>query len=635
MDRNSVIGFILISILLIAYFIYNREQVEAQQEIAQQEQARQDSLEALRIQDSLANLPAIDTTAAAEEVVEEEPVAGPVADSVLAQQKQTAFGPFAPLTEGREQLYTIENEKIKITLTNKGGQVYAVQVKGYSTFNEEPVMLVKGGQNRFAYGFPIGKSYVYTDSLYFQVEGSSFEVEEDESNSISFIAPAGEGRYLKHTYELAGESDFIQYKLELEGFDELLPQQGTKFTLDWFSELNLQEREYEKERDWTTIYYETAEGQEVDYISESENADEEPVKVPLRWVSFKQQFFNATLITENTSFLSGSLSTFAPEHTDYLKQLHTKLYLDYQGQASAEYDMKFYYGPNGFYNLKRLGYDMEEMVPMGGFGLGQINRYIILPVFDFFGRFTKNYGIIILLLAIFIKIVLSPLTYKSFQSTAKMRLLKPEMDEIKAKFKDDAQKQQMETMKLYRKTGVSMTGGCLPMLLQMPILIAMYRFFPASIYLRQAEFLWAKDLSTYDSILDLGTSIPFYGDHVSLFTLLMAGTSVLYARMNQSMTPTAGAGAGQMKMLQYIMPFFLIFIFNSLPAGLTYYYFLYNILSFGQQQLFQRFFINEDKLRAQIEARKKKPVKKSKWQKRLEEMQKLQEQQKRQRGKKK
>lgn len=633
MDRNSVIGFILISVLLIAYFIYNREQVEAQQAIAQQEQARQDSLEAVRIQDSLANLPAIPPTPVAEE---EEPSARvPGNDSLILQQKLTEYGPFAPLTEGTEQLYTIENEKIKVTLSNKGGQVYAVEVKGYKTFNEEPVMLVDGGNNRFAYGFPIGRSYVYTDSLYFEVEGNSFTVEEDESRSISFIAPAGEGRYLKHTYELAGKSDFIQYKLELEGFDELLANQNTKFTLDWYSQLNLQERDYDNERSNTTIYFQTAEDQSVDYISESDNAEEEPIKVPLRWVSFKQQFFNTTLIAENVSFLSGSLTTFAPEHEDYLKRLHTKLYLDYTGQASARYDMKFYYGPNGFYNLKRLGYDMEEMVPMGGFGLGQINRYLILPVFDFFGRFTRNYGIIILLLAIFIKILLSPLTYKSFQSTAKMRLLKPEMDEIKAKFKDDAQKQQMETMKLYRKTGVSMTGGCLPMLLQMPILIAMYRFFPASIYLRQAEFLWAKDLSTYDSILDLGTTIPFYGDHVSLFTILMAGTSILYARMNQSMTPSMGAGAGQMKMLQYIMPFFLIFIFNGLPAGLTYYYFLYNILSFGQQQLFQKFFINEDKLRAQIEARKKKPVKKSKWAQRLEEMQKLQEQQKRQRGKKK
>lgn len=631
MDRNSVIGFVLISILLIAYFIYNKEQVEAQQAIARQEQARQDSLTAIRIQDSLDNLPPVDTLIRASE--RDLIPTPPINDSLIELQKLAAFGPFAGLTEGKEQLYTIENEKIKVTLTNKGGQVYAVEVKGFKTFSEEPVMLVEGGQNRFAYGFPVGRNYVYTDSLYFNVEGTSFAVEGDDAKSISFIADVGNDRYMRHTYELAGESDFIQYKLELEGFNDILANSNTKFTLDWESELNLQERNYDNERSNTTIYYQTAEDQTVDYISESDNADEEPVKVPMRWVSFKQQFFNATLIAENTSFLSGALTTFAPENTDYLKRLHTKLYLAYEGESSAEYDMKFYYGPNGYYNLKRLGYNMDEMVPMGGFGLGQINRYLILPVFDFFGRFTKNYGIIILLLAIFIKVILSPLTYKSFQSTAKMRLLKPEMDEIKEKHKDDAQKQQMETMKLYRKTGVSMTGGCLPMLLQMPILIAMYRFFPASIYLRQAEFLWAKDLSTYDSILDLGTSIPFYGDHVSLFTILMAGTSILYARMNQSMTPTAGAG--QMKMLQYIMPFFLIFIFNSLPSGLTYYYFLYNILSFGQQQLFQRFFINEDKLRAQIEARKKKPVKKSKWQQRLEDMQKLQEQQRRQRGKKK
>lgn len=272
---------------------------------------------------------------------------------------------------------------------------------------------------------------------------------------------------------------------------------------------------------------------------------------------------------------------------------------------------------------------------MGGFGLGFINKFIILPVFDFFSGFIGSYGIIILLLAIFIKLILTPLTWKSFKSMASMRVLRPDIEAIKEKYKNDMQKQQMETMKLYRKTGVSMMGGCLPMLLQMPILIAMYRFFPNSIYLRQEGFLWATDLSTYDSIIDLSFNIPFYGDHVSLFTLLMAFTSFFYTKMNQQMTPTAGAGASQMKFIQYFMPFFLVFIFNGLSAGLTYYYLLYNILSFVQQWTFQKFFIDEDKIRQKIEARKKKPMKKSKWQERLEKMQKVQEEQRRQRGKRK
>lgn len=633
MDRNSVIGFILISLLLIAYFIYNREQVASQQEIAQQEQMRQDSLDALRRADSIANLPAVDTSKA----VQNQPAAATqdstATDSINQLDRMQHYGPFANLLQGEEQLFTIENEKIKVSISNKGGQVHSVEVKGYETFDGNPVMLVDGGENRFAYGFLIDKNYIYTDSMFFEVEGQSFSVKKGDTNSISFVAPAGEGRYLRHTYTLSGNSDFIQYSLELKGFDELLNPQNSTFTLDWASYLNHQEREMDKERSNTTIYYQTADNEEVDYISESEDVSNEAVKVPLKWASFKQQFFNAALIAESPVFLSGALTTRTPPTNAYLKYLHAKFYLPFDGSTSANYSMKMYYGPNGYYNLKRLGYDMEEMVPMGGFGLGTINRYLILPVFEFFSRFTSNYGIIILLLAIFIKLILSPLTYKSFLSTAKMRLLKPEMDQIKEKYKDDMQKQQMETMKLYRKTGVSMMGGCLPMLLQMPILIAMYRFFPASINLRQAEFLWAKDLSTYDSIIDLSFHIPFYGDHVSLFTLLMAATSILYARVNASMTPSAGGM--QMKMLQYIMPIFLIFIFNSFSAGLTYYYFLYNILSFAQQQVFQRFFINEDKLRAQIEARKKKPMKKSKWQQRLEDMQKLQEQQRKQRGRRK
>lgn len=623
MDRNSIIGFVLISILLIVYFIYNQDQVEKQQAIAQQEQARQDSLQAIEdslyaiaVADSLASLPDEPAVALTPEV----------ADSLRQVQLSQEFGPFAAATTGTDTLYTLENDRIKVVLSNKGGQLYSVELKGYKTFTGNPLVLFDGGNSLFSYGFPIGKSYVSTRDLYFMVSGASAAVSGDETATIRFTAVAANGASITQQYTLSGTSAFVDYSLQLEGFDDLLGRESN-FILDWTTRLNLQEREYEKERAATTVYYQTADNLTVDYIGESTEARDEPVKVPLKWVSFKQQFFNSTIIAGNQPFLSGSMWTATPTEDEFLRELRTKLYLPYDGSANVNYDMQFYFGPNGYYNLKKLGHDMEDMVPLGGFMLGWINKFMILPVFDFLGRFTSNYGIIILLLAIFIKIILSPLTWKSFQSTAKMRLLKPEMEEIKAKYKDDMQKQQMETMKLYQKTGVSMTGGCLPMLLQMPILFAMYRFFPASIYLRQAEFLWAKDLSTYDSILDLGTKIPFYGDHVSLFTILMAATSILYSRMNANMTPSAGGA--QMKMLMYIMPFFLIFIFNGLPAGLTYYYLLYNILSFGQQSLFQKFFINEDKLRKQMEERKKKPVKKSKWQQRLEDMQKLQEQQRR------
>lgn len=631
MDRNSIIGFVLISILVIVYFVFNREQLESQQE---QQKAIQDSIaHAKHVTDSIYAINHPDTTTYQEAENTNNVVTRIDNDSLLALRMKKEYGPFANAIQGDEQLYTLENDKIKVTFSNRGGKIYTAEVKGYKTFEGNPLVLLDGAHTEFSIGIPTGQRFIETDSLIFTTPDESASLkEEGDSASIIFRLPAGEGRYIEHRYSLTNESNFVRYQLRLVGMNDLIPSRDSRLTLKWAAQLNLAERTYDHERGYTTVYYQTAEDKEVDYISENKDVLDETVKVPIRWISFKQQFFNSTLITDQ-QFTSGSITTQTPEDQSYLKELSTKVYLDYSGGEEQTYDMKFYFGPNGFYNLKHLGYGMEEMVPMGGFGLGFINKYIILPVFDFFSRFIGSYGIIILLLAIFIKLILTPLTWKSFKSMASMRVLKPDIEEIKKKYKDDMQKTQMETMKLYRKTGVSMMGGCLPMLLQMPILIAMYRFFPNSIYLRQESFLWAQDLSTYDSIIDLGTKIPFYGDHVSLFTILMAITSFFYTRMNQQMTPTAGAGAGQMKFIQYFMPFFLIFIFNGLSSGLTYYYLLYNLLSFAQQFLFQRYFIDEDAIRRKIEERKKKPVKKSKWQERLEKMQKVQEQQKRQRGK--
>lgn len=619
MDRNSIIGFVLISVLLIFYFIHNKNQVDRQ---AERQRAVRDSIALVEQyrQDSLARLAPADTTQVPVAVTE--PTEN---DSLRTLFLEQEYGPFAHALEGEETLYTIENERIKVVLSSLGGRIHTVELKNYKTFHGEPVVLQDGSRSSFTLGIPTSRRYLYTDSLYFAADGQSFAVEGADSNTITFVLQAGEGRTLRQHYSLKGESNFVDYSLEMEGFSDIFPTRESKFTIDWTNKLNLQERDFKNERQYTSIYYQTSEDEVVDNLSRTKDRRDEAVKVPLKWVAFKQQFFNSTLISEQP-FSTGSFTTITPDNGDYVRDLRTKLYLDYTAQPIARYDMKFYFGQNGFYNLKRLGYGMQEMVGLGGFMLGQINRYLILPVFDFFGRFTGNYGIIILLLAIFIKIILTPLTYKSFVSSAKMRILKPEIEAIKEKNKDDMQKQQMETMKLYQKTGVNMMGGCIPLLLQMPILIAMYQFFPASIYLRQAEFLWATDLSTYDSIFSLPFTIPFYGDHVSLFTILMAATSVLYARMNSQLTP--GAQAAQMKMLQYIMPFFLVFIFNSLPSGLTYYYLLYNVLSFGQQWFFMKYVIDEKKLRAKIEERRKKPVKKSRWAKRLEELQKLQEQKK-------
>lgn len=632
MDRNSIIGFVLIFVLVIVYFIYNKGQIDQQNE---QRKRIQDSLAMVQKEDSIARskLPPdtvyIPQQANNKTVISVDSVA---ADSIAQAQLSAQYGPFTQAATGEEKLTVIENEKIKVTLTNQGGKIYSVEVKDYVTFKQTPVVLFEGGQNNFGIGMPVGQNFIRTDSLYFNSDGEGFRVEGDDEQTISFTLKASEDVYLTQSYTLGGNSNFVQYKLTLKGFDKLVSNRETKLTLNWETFLNLQEREMSNERTYTTIYYRSAEDDDVDYISERKNVDDERIKYGLKWISYKQQFFNSSLIADE-KFLSASLWTYAPDDDDdtsgYLKRLASKLYLPYASAAEADYNMRFYFGPNGYNNLKKYDLGLEEMVPLGSSFLGFINKTLILPVFNFFERFTSSYGLIILLLAIFIKIILSPLTFKSYKSTAKMRVLKPEIDELKEKYKGDAQKLQMEQMKLYRKTGVSMFGGCLPMLLQFPILISMYRFFPGAIHLRQASFLWAEDLSTYDSILSI-PDIPFYGDHVSLFTILMAVTSILYTKVNSQMSPTAGAG--QMKFMMYFMPFFLVFIFNSLPAGLTYYYLLYNVLSFAQQWLFKKFFINEDALRAQIEAKRKQPAKKSKWQMRLEEMQKAQEKQRRNRG---
>lgn len=631
MDKNSIIGFVLIFALVFAYIIYNQDQ--AQETLAEQKRI-EDSLAYERLQDSLANQPVItgnegDTQSAITPRRHE-----PLEPREKASDKpgeKTTIGPLGKSMEGNLQLDTIGNELINVVLSNKGGKIYSVEVKGYQTFTGEPLVLFDDGDNRFGYGLPAQDNFYDTDSFYFERIGSGFEVSGTDSSSITYRLRVGKDQFLENTYSLAGNSGFVHLDTRLVGFDQFLASRSTKVTLNWATKLRLQEREYEREREYSSVYYSLARKDDVDYISGDEVRDE-PVKFPMKWVSFKQQFFNSTLITDDDAFTSGSIWNQTPGEDSYLKHMATKLYLPYEGEREKTYNLRFYFGPNGYTHLKKFDLGMEEMVPMGTWGLGIINKYIILPVFNFFGRFTSNYGIIILLLAIFIKVILSPLTFKSFKSSAKMRVLKPEIQELQEKYKGDAQKIQMEQMKLYRKTGVNMFGGCLPLLLQMPILIAMYRFFPASINLRQAGFLWASDLSTYDSIATI-PEIPFYGAHISLFTLLMAASSILYAKFNQQMTPQAGANPA-IKYMPYIMPVFLLFIFNSFSAGLTYYYLLYNVLSFGQQALFNKFFIDEDKIRKQLEARKKKPVKKSKWQKRLEEMQKLQEQQKRQKKRK-
>jgi YidC/Oxa1 family membrane protein insertase len=416
----------------------------------------------------------------------------------------------------------------------------------------------------------------------------------------------------------------IDFDVKLVGLEEVLVKNNNELAFNWNLKAPSKEKGKEPQYAATTVFYKYVDD-EVDYISETSD-DKQELEASTKWVSFKQQFFSASVIA-NKSFdkVNGMLETKKLEGSKkYTKFLAADLTLVFERELDPSFGMQFYFGPNHYQTLDAYNLNLEQQIDLGWGIFGWVNEYLIIEVFNFLDGFNLNYGIIILLLTVFIKLLLSPLTYKNYLSSAKTRVLKPEIDELNAKFKDgDAMKKQQATMSLYRQAGVNPMAGCVPMILQFPILIAMYRFFPASIELRQESFLWADDLSSYDSIFDLGFSIPFYGDHVSLFTILMAISTMLYTKYN-SQTATMGGGmqAQQMKIMMYIMPIFFLGFFNNFSAGLSYYYFLANVISMVQQWVIKKFFIDEDAIHRKIQENKKKPKaqKKSKFQQRLEDM---------------
>jgi YidC/Oxa1 family membrane protein insertase len=387
--------------------------------------------------------------------------------------------------------------------------------------------------------------------------------------------------------------------------------------LNWAERVNSQEKDTKSERMNSTIYYKYNDD-EVDYISERKD-DSQELKAKVKWVAMKQHFFTQVLMADNSFDKPTKIETAAGQETDnYLKQMKVSFTIPYTHAPSESFGMQFYFGPNHYQILKKAGSDLEKQIPLGWGIFGWVNRFLVIPIFNFLNGFTLNYGLIILIMTILIKILLLPLTFKAYLSQAKMKVLRPEIEEIQGKNKEEPLKLQQEMMALYKKAGVSPLGGCLPMLLQFPILIAMFRFFPQSIELRQQSFLWAHDLSSYDSIADLPFKIPFYGDHVSLFTLLMTVSTLLITWVNSQTSVTNP----QMKWMMYLMPVVFLGVFNNYSAGLSYYYFLANTISIGQQYLF-RSFVDEVAIHKQIQDNKKRPAsaqKKSKFQQRLETM---------------
>lgn len=515
----------------------------------------------------------------------------------------TLKSPFAKHLQGLDTTYTLRNQNLELTFTSKGGSLQQAKVLGYNTYGGDSLKLFEGNTQKMSYAMITGEKVWNSSQLYFQT------VPSNDSQALTFQLDLGQNRQIIHRFRLDSAGYRMKFSVQFLNMGTLIRNDYT--TMEWGCITPTQERDINEERRLMEVYY-RFNGEDPDYMSIS-SPNEEDLNNNLEWISFRQKFFCAVLGADqhfDRAQIKGEAAT-GPGQTG---QYNAELILDHRANASKPFGMWMYLGPNHFQTLKAQQCGLEKQIPLGWGIFGWVNRFIVIPVFNWLDSFNWNYGFIILILTLIIKIILFPLTYKSLISGAKMKVLKPEIDQLKEKFEKDTTRMQSEQMKLFQKAGVNPLGGCLPMLMQLPILIALFNFFPASIELRQQAFLWADDLSSYDSIADLPFSIPFYGAHVSLFTLLMTASTLLYTRISNQMSGVTG----QMKVMGYVMPLMFIPVLNSYSAALSYYYFLANMVSFGQQWMVRRFFINEDTLLRQIEENKKKPVKKSSFQQKME-----------------
>lgn len=624
LDKNSIIGLVLISVILL---IFSYVTTPSEEEIAAQKAA-----EAKKTEQTLEGKSESEKTASTISENNEEIVSvtdSLVIDSLKSLELLAQYGSFATAANQEEKEFTLENEKVKITLSNKGGRVTSVQLKEFHTYDNKELVLFNGDSSRFNIELTIpgvtgGNSIrqINTEDLYFSTEDKSFDVSTNGSESFSFRLYANSSSYLEYKYSLKGDSYLVDYEINSVGFDKILSPHTDLF-LNWSMFTPNQEKTIENQKQKTTIYYKYNNG-EVDYINEMkyENVN---LEASVDWLMMKQQYFNATLITKETPFnkSDASIATIElPEDqtNNYVQGLSADLTIPLTGNTQESFPMQFYFGPNKYDILDEMGMGLDETMNYGWGIFGWVNAILIRPVFSVLNSTGLHIGIIILLLTFVIKLVLFPITWKTYLSSAKMRVLKPEVDALKEKI-SDKMKLQQATMGLYRQTGVNPLAGCIPMLIQMPILFALFRFFPATFDLRQKSFLWAEDLSTYDSIYDLGFNIPMYGDHVSLFTLLMAISMIFYTKANSQMTSGAGmdgAMASQMKIMTYLMPVMMLFFFNSYAAGLSYYYLVANMITIGQQAVIKKWFIDEKKILAKIQSNKTKPKKKSRFAEKLE-----------------
>ncbi|HMO62990.1 MAG TPA: membrane protein insertase YidC [Ferruginibacter sp.] len=600
MDRNTVIGFVLIGVLMMGMFYINSQSSQAYQ------------AEQRRIADSIEKLkPPVDIVAQKND------------SAKMAQVKlEQVAGGFSGATSEPEALTVLENEVLKVTFTNKGAQPKNVELKQYKTYNGQPVIVQSGSYNKISYTINAAENgTVQTADLVFKKIAQS-------PNFLSYSLTDSNGREIIHTYTIRPNDYMLGFDISIKGADKLFTANTT--SLLWQTEAAQIEKDVTYERQQTHLCY--LEDGKYDFEMAGTSSTDLKLEKPVEWLALKQQFFIAALVHKN-KFNTAQVMGKVPADTavKHLVQTAATLKLDVAAAGgNAQIPLQLYYGPSDYNVLKAYGNKMENIVPYGSgiFAFVKyINRHMLLPVFDFLRHNVASMGMVILLLTLFIRLLTSPILYKSYLSGAKMKVLKPEVDALKAKFTDkngtvDQQAFSMEQMKLWRTAGVNPLGGCLPALLQIPIFMSLYYFFQSNIALRGQSFWWAEDLASHDSIYNLPFSIPFYGDHVSLFTLTATITSLLISLY--SMSNMQDNSNPVMKYMPYIFPVLLLGVFNNLPAALTWYYTVSNTITLILQIVIQKYIINHDKILAQIEENKKRPVKKSKLQERIQAMQETQ-----------
>lgn len=596
MDRNQAIGLVLISVMMIVYFTWLSPK--------QPEQVPQNDQQTTELSSDTTTQTEVDNSGAdvSQRILQ--------SDSVVDALTQQKFGLFANSANGTEEITAIENEDIKVNFTSKGANINFVLLKGFKTYEMTPLILLDETSSSVSLLVKHAGREVDLNQLYYQL----VKRVKNDSTILTFTASLNSGQTVQQIYTVPPTGFQIGYDIKFNGISQLID--SDEIRLVWNNKLKRHESDITVSRQQSSMNYYLTDGDFEEMGFRSTEYDDETIGTSIKWIAMKQKFFTSAIIAAN-SFTKGKIFSDVNESdTTVMKTMNAELSISKDMINNGNGNFKYYFGPNNYEIYQTVAEGFSDNLNLGWPPVSLVNKYVIIPLFHFFEKYISSYGIIILILVLVIKLFLSPLSYKSYVSMAKTKVLKPELDALKEKHGGDAKKVQAEQMKLYQQVGVNPLSGCIPMLLQMPILFAMFYFFPNSIELRQQSFLWAHDLSTYDSVLRLPFEIPFYGSHVSLFTLLMTASTILYTWSNNQVSSVQGP----MKSFSYIMPVMFMFILNSFSSGLTFYYFVSNIVTFGQQALIRKF-VDEDKIKAILEENKKKNANKktSKFQQRIQD----------------